>query len=92
MHAKVNPYPPRTGYPVSVTVSATDATTGSAISGADVLFDGVHVGTTGTPFIATIPVRRIFDPKTRTWETVPLPPSGIVTKVGYAPAWIDFGY
>jgi hypothetical protein len=92
MSVSVTPYPVPTGHPVSITVSASDAVTGSAIIGANVLFNGVHVGVTGTPFITTIPIRRIFDPDTRKWETEPVPPNGVVTMTGYAPAGIDFGY
>jgi hypothetical protein len=77
---------------VSITVSASDAVTGAAMIAANVLFNGAHVGTTGTPFITTIPIRRIFDPDTRKWEIVPVPPNGIVTMPGYAPGVIDFGY
>jgi hypothetical protein len=92
MNVSVRPYPVPAGHPVSITVSASDAVTGAAIIGANVLTNGAHVGTTGTPFITTIPIRRIFDPDTRKWEIVPVPPNGIVTMPGYAPGVIDFGY
>jgi hypothetical protein len=91
MSVSVRPYPVPAGHPVSITVSASDAVTGSAIIGANVLFNGAHVGTTGTPFITTIPIRRFFDPDTRRWITEPVPPNGMVTMAGYAPAMIDFG-
>jgi hypothetical protein len=92
MNVSVRPYPVPAGHPVSITVSASDAVTGAAIIGANVLTNGAHVGTTGTPFITTIPIRRIFDPDTKKWEIVPVPPNGIVTMPGYAPGVIDFGY
>jgi hypothetical protein len=91
MTASVSPYPVPVGRRVSITVSAKDDVTGAQIVGAKVLFNGVQVGVTGTPFITTIPYRWIVDPETRTRIRVPNPPNGVVVQPGYASAQIDFG-
>jgi Ig-like domain from next to BRCA1 gene len=91
MTVSVQPYPVPAGRLVSITVTAVDAATTAAVSGS-VLFNGMHVGTTGTAFKTTIPTKRIFDPETRKWTVEPAPPNGTVTAPGYATGQIDFGY
>ncbi|HEY9287537.1 MAG TPA: NBR1-Ig-like domain-containing protein [Candidatus Dormibacteraeota bacterium] len=90
LNVTIAPYPAPTGRAFSLTVFATDAKSAAPVSGT-VLFNGSPVGTTGVPFVTTIPVKRIFDPELRKWITEANPPSGTVTAPGYSPGQIDFG-
>jgi hypothetical protein len=88
MTTNVTPSPIPARRPVMVTVTATDAATGAALSGT-VLIDGVQRGVTGTPFSLTVPAHR-----TRAddgiWEWVPVPPQGEVAAPGYRPGPLTF--
>jgi hypothetical protein len=76
---------------VSVTVSATDITSGTAVPGS-VIVDGVALGTTGTPFTHTFRSHRVQIPGTHPPEWDITYPTGIVRAAGYPDAPIDFGF
>lgn len=88
MSTSVSPSPVPFRRPVLVTITATDATTGAALSGA-VAIDGAQRGATGTPFSLTIAGHRIRTAD-GTWEWVPITPAGEVLVPGYRPGKITF--
>jgi len=88
MSTSVAPSPVPFRRPVMVTVTATDAASGAALSGT-VTIDGVQRGVTGTPFSLTIPAHRVRAAD-GTWEWVPVVPTGEVLVPGYRPGTITF--
>lgn len=91
VHAVSSPYPVRLNFPVSVTVNATDVTSGSAVTG-DVLIDDVKVGTTGVAFTHTFRVTRTMIPGTHPPQFDVSYPQGVVQAAGYPDTAIDFGF
>jgi len=87
----VTPYPMPLSRPVSVTVSAADMTSGTAVPGS-VIVDGVTLGATGTPFTHTFQPHRVVIPGTHPPQWDITYPSGIVRAAGYPDAPIDFGF
>ena len=87
----VTPHPVPLSRPVSVTVSATDITSGNAAQGS-VIVDGATLGTTGTPFTHTFRPHRVLIPGTHPPEWDITYPTGIVRAAGYPDAPIDFGF
>lgn len=87
----VTPHPVPLNRQVSVTVSATDMTAGTAVPGS-VIVDGVTLGATGTPFTHTFQPHRVPIPGTHPPEWDITYPRGIVRAAGYPDAPIDFGF
>jgi len=87
----VSPYPVPLNRSVSVTVSATDMTSGTAVPG-DVVVDGVTLGNVGTAFTHTFRQRRLRIPGSRPPEWDITYPTGVVRAAGYPPTPIDFGF
>ena len=87
----VTPHPVPLSRQVSVTVSAADMTSGTAVPGT-VIVDGVALGPTGTPFTHTFQPHRVLIPGTRPPEWDITYPSGLVRAAGYPDAPIDFGF
>lgn len=88
MSTAITPTPLPFRRAVMVTVTATDASTGAALSGT-VTIDGVQRGVTGSPFSLTISGHRVRAAD-RTWEWVPVVPTGEVLVPGYRPGAITF--
>ena len=88
MSTSVSPSPVPFRRPVMVTVTATDAASGAALSGT-VTIAGGQRGVTGTPFSLTIPAHRIRAAD-GTWDWVPVVPTGEVLVPGYRPGTITF--
>ncbi|MFF1680927.1 hypothetical protein ACFVYG_33420 [Streptomyces sp. NPDC058256] len=87
----VAPYPVPLGRRVSVTVQATDTSSGTPIQG-NVDVDGVVVGTTGTAFSRIFRTKRTRIPGTQPPEWDISYPQGIVHVPSYPDAEIDFGF
>jgi hypothetical protein len=87
----VNPHPVPLNRQVSVTVSATDMTSGTAVPGS-VIVDGVTLGATGTSFTHTFRPHRVRIPGTHPPEWDITYPTGIVRATGYPDTRIDFGF
>jgi hypothetical protein len=87
MSTTVTPSPVPFRRPVMVTVTATDAATGAALSGT-VTIDGAQRGVTGTPFSLTVSGHRVRA-SDGTWEWVPVVPKGEVLVPGYRPGAIN---
>jgi hypothetical protein len=86
----VTPCPVPTKRAVTVTVTANDLTTGSAVAG-QVLIDGKVVANTDTAFGYTFKSRRrLISKYPREWEVTY--PEGVVRASGYPEASIDFGF
>jgi len=86
----VIPHPVPLNIAVSITINASDLSTGSSVAG-QVKIDGKVVANTNTPFSYTFkPKRRRVSVRPPEWEVTY--PIGIVVASGYPDAPIDFGF
>lgn len=87
----VQPHPVPINRALTVTVTATDSSTGSIVAG-QVEIDGRVVANTNTPFSYTFTPRRrrVGTRRPPEWEVTY--PVGVVVAAGYTDASIDFGF
>jgi len=90
LHIDVKPYPVPLNSAVTITVKASDLSTGSPVAG-QVKIDGVAVGNTNTAFTYTFKSqRRRISVRPPEWEVTY--PVGVVSAPGYPDTPIDFGF
>lgn len=92
MTAAIQPYPVVVGQSRSYTVQVQDANTHQPVNAA-VLVNGTQVAQSNVPFTYTFVMRtvRVFDPETRTYSTIKIPPTMAVTAPGYTAVTVDLG-
>lgn len=90
LHVGVTPHPVPLNRAVTITVNASDLSTGSSVAG-QVKIDGKVVAGTNTPFSYTFkPKRRRVSARPPEWDVTY--PIGIVVAPGYPDSPIDFGF
>jgi hypothetical protein len=92
MTAAIQPYPVVVGQSRSYTVQVQDANTHQPVNAA-VLVNGTQVAQSNVPFTYTFVMRivRVFDPETRTYSTIKIPPTMAVTAPGYTAVTVELG-